>query len=255
MSHLTGKRIIITGASKGIGAATATYMAMEGAKITLAARTEDAIVELAEQINLDGGSAIAVACDVADYAQVQTVIDATVDAFGGVDVLVNNAGLIDPIGRLTDLSADDFGRVIDVNLKGVFNGMKAAIPAMDGDGTIINISSGAAYGVLEGWCHYSASKAGVLQLTRAGDKEYGDMGIRSIGLSPGTVATDMQREIKASGINAVAAMDFDQHIPADYVAKTIGYLIGPGGDAHLGADFSIKTNEGRAAVGLPPVST
>ncbi|MEO0357418.1 MAG: short-chain dehydrogenase, partial [Pseudomonadota bacterium] len=73
-------------------------------------------------------------------------------------------------------------------------------------------------------------------------------------LSPGTVATEMQRDIKASGINPVSQMDFDSHIPADFVARAIGYLVGPGGDAHLGADFSIKTNEGRAAVGLPPLS-
>lgn len=254
MSDLSGKTAIITGASKGIGAATATYFAEQGANVVLAARNSDAIGELADQINLDGGAALAVACDVADYAQVKAVVDAATDRFTGVDILINNAGVMDPIARLTDSDPAAWGAMIDVNLKGVYHGMHAAIPAMQGSGTIINISSGAATGALEGWSHYCSSKAGALSLTKCGHKEYGDQGIRVIGLSPGTVATDMQREIKASGINPVSQMDFDQHIPADYVAKAIAYLCGPGGDAHRGTDFSIKTNEGRAAVGLPPIS-
>ncbi|MEM6307264.1 MAG: SDR family oxidoreductase, partial [Pseudomonadota bacterium] len=189
MPHITDKSIIITGASKGIGAAAAVYLAAQGARVTLAARNTSAVQDVVDRITAKGGQAIGIGCDVSNYDQVQAVVDRAVDAFGGVDVLINNAGIIDPIARLTDSDPAKWGRVIDVNLKGVFYGMRAAIPAMAGDGTIINISSGAAYNALEGWSHYSASKAGVLQLTRAGHKEYGGQGIRVMGLSPGTVAT------------------------------------------------------------------
>ncbi|MEM6466066.1 MAG: SDR family oxidoreductase, partial [Pseudomonadota bacterium] len=93
----------------------------------------------------------------------------------------------------------------------------------------------------------------VLSLTKCVHKEYGDHGIRSVGLSPGTVATDMQVQIKASGLNPVSQLDPDVHIPPDWVAQAIGFLCGPGAAPYLGTDFTLKTEEGRAAIGLPPL--
>ena len=174
--------------------------------------------------------------------------------FGSVDVLVNNAGLIDPIARLTDSDPDDWDMVVDVNLKGVYHGMRAALPVMleQGSGTVINISSGAATGALEGWSHYCATKAAVLSLTKCGDKEYRDNGITVVGLSPGTVATEMQVSIKASRINPVSRLDPSVHIPAEWVARGIAYLCGPGGADYAGTDFSLKAPEAREQAGLPP---
>ncbi|MEC7256304.1 MAG: SDR family oxidoreductase, partial [Pseudomonadota bacterium] len=173
--------------------------------------------------------------------------------FGPVDILINNAGLIDPIARLGDSDPDGWNQVIDVNVKGVYHGLRAVLPGMEkrGAGTIINISSGAATGVLEGWTHYCSSKAAVLSLTRGADLEYRDKGLRIMGLSPGTVATDMQVQIKASGLNPVSQLDPSVHIPADWVARGLAFLCGPGGNDFLGTDFSLKTEEGRARVGLP----
>ncbi|MEM6760670.1 MAG: SDR family oxidoreductase [Pseudomonadota bacterium] len=247
MDHVTGKTVVITGASKGIGAATARVLAARGARVVLAARSADALTALAAET---GG--LAVPCDVADYAQVEALIAAA----GKVDVLVNNAGLIDPIARIEDSDVADWSTVVDVNLKGVYHGLRAVLPQMAarGSGTIINISSGAATGALEGWSHYCATKAAVLSLTRCADKEMRAAGVRVMGLSPGTVATDMQREIKASGINPVSTLDWDTHIPPEWVGEAIAVLIGPEGDAFCGMDFSLKTNEGRALVGLPGVS-
>ena len=130
--------------------------------------------------------------------------------------------------------------------------MRYAIPEMvrAGGGTIINISSGAATSALEGWSHYCATKAAVLSLTRVAHKEYADQGVRVVGLSPGTVATDMQVAIRASGINPVSQLDPDAHIPPEWVAKALMWLCSPEADPHLGTDFSIKTDEGRKAVGL-----
>lgn len=244
MAHVAGKTVVITGASRGIGAATARVLAGMGAKVVLAARNASRLEKLASET---GGRAVA--CDVADYAQVAEMIAQA----GPVDALVNNAGLIDPIARLEDSDPDAWGHVVDVNFKGVYHGIRAALPGMAerGHGTIINISSGAATGALEGWSHYCATKAGVLSLTRMVDKEMREKGVRSIGLSPGTVATDMQREIKASGVNPVSQLDWDRHIPPEWVGQAIAHLMGPVGDAFLGTDFTLKTSQERALVGLP----
>lgn len=251
---LRGKTAIITGASRGIGAAAAHHFAGLGAHVVLVARSSGAIDKLAADIAASGGQAIAVACDVSDWDQVRALVETTTREFGSADVLINNAGVIDPIARIADSDPDQWSQVVDINLKGVYYGIRAVLPAMldQGSGTILNISSGAATGSLEGWSHYCATKAAVLSLTRCTDKEYRDRGIRVIGLSPGTVATDMQVRIKASGINPVSQMDPSAHIPADWVAQGLAFLCGPGGDAFRGTDFSLKTDEGRKLVGLPP---
>ena len=253
MSHVKDKVILITGASRGIGEAAARLLAAEGAKVMLAARSAGAIETIAQEIRDSGGQAAAVVCDVADAAAVQTAVAKTVETFGALHVLLNNAGLIDPIARLTDSDPAAWSTVVDVNLKGVYYGMHAAVPEMvtAGGGTVINISSGAATGALEGWSHYCATKAAVLSLTKCGHKELADHGITVVGLSPGTVATEMQVQIKASGINPVSRLDPGVHIPPDWVAKAIAYLCGPGGQKYAGGDFSLKTDEGRAEVGLP----
>ena len=244
MEHVNGKTVVITGASKGIGAAAARVLAKMDAHVILAARSIDALQALADEI---GGTAIA--CDVSDYSQVAALIDAA----GTVDVLINNAGLIDPISRLADSDPDSWGAIVDVNVKGVYHGLRAVLPGMiaRGTGTIINISSGAATSALEGWSHYCATKAAVLSLTRTADREVRSAGVRIMGLSPGTVATDMQRQIAASGINPVSQLPWDAHIPPDWVGHAIAVLIGPEGDAWCGQDFSLKTEDGRKIAGLP----
>ena len=247
MDHVANKTVVITGASRGIGAATARVLAEMGAKVILAARNADQLSALARET---GGQAVP--CDVADFAQVS----ALVSQVGSVNVLINNAGLIDPIARMEDSDPEAWGRVVDVNFKGVYHGIRAVLPVMaaQGSGTIINISSGAATGALEGWSHYCSTKAAVLSLTRMVDKEMRDKGIRSIGLSPGTVATDMQKEIKASGVNPVSQLDWSRHIPPEWVGQAIAHLMGPVGDQFLGTDFTLKSNEERALVGLPALT-
>lgn len=249
---LSGKTALITGASRGIGAAGARAFAEAGANVVLAARSGGEIDALAGEI---GAHARAVVCDVADYASVARAVRVAVEAFGGLDILVNNAGTIEPIARLEESDPSEWGAVIDVNLKGVYHGMRAAHGPMvaQGGGVIINISSGAATGVLEGWLHYCASKAGVLQLTKGTHLEWADQGIRVVGLSPGTVATDMQVAIRESGVNAVSKLDWAKHIPPEWVARAMVWLCSDAGRDYDGGDFSLKTDEGRAAVGLPGV--
>ncbi|MGK7654081.1 SDR family oxidoreductase [Roseovarius sp. B08] len=243
------KTVMITGASRGIGAATARHFAALGANVVLAARSTAAIEEIASEI---GDRALAVSCDVSRYDDVSAAVAAATDRFGGLDVLIGNAGVIEPIAHLSDVDPDAWDKVIDINLKGVFHGMRAALPVMKqaGSGTIITISSGAATSALEGWSHYCASKAAALMLTRAADKENRDHGIRVLGLSPGTVATDMQHQIKASGMNPVAQLDWSDHIPPDWPARALAWMCTPEADGWLGQDISLRNEDIRLAVGL-----
>jgi len=246
---MTNKVVLITGASRGIGAAAAREFAAQGGKVALLARSSDAINALADEL---GDVAIAVPCDVADYAAVVDAIAQTEAAFGPLDVFIGNAGLLDPISHLADADPDTWGTTIDVNLKGVFNGMRAAMPRMieRGTGTIITISSGAAHGPVEAWSAYCASKAGAFMLTRCADAEARDKGLRILGLSPGTVATDMQRNIKASGINPVSQLEWSDHIPPEWPAKTLVWMCGADADRYLGQDVSLRDDSIRARVGL-----
>ena len=246
MSDRKEKTVIITGASRGIGAAAACHLAGMGATVFLAARSRQAIDALAEDIARNGGKAHAVPCDVSVAEDVRNLIATAISKTGRLDILINNAGIIDPIARLVDSDPGDWGKVVDINVKGVYHGLRFAIPEMvaRNGGTIINISSGAATSALEGWSHYCATKAAVLSLTRVADKEYRDQGVRVIGLSPGTVATQMQEQIRASGINPVSRLSPEDHIPPEWVARAIAWLVSPQADPHLGADFSLKTNEG-----------
>lgn len=249
MDHLlNGKVAVITGASRGIGAATAREFASLGAKVVLLARNGDAIADLAGEI---GKNALAVPCDVTRYWEVEGAYNAAVQTFGGLDVVINNAGAIDPIARLDEAEPDAWGQVIDINVKGVFNCIRAALPVMSATGgTIIGVSSGAATSALDGWSHYCASKAAALMLTRCLHKEFGDHGIRALGLSPGTVATDMQRSIKSSGINPVSQLDWSDHIPPEWPAKALAWMCTAAADPHLGGDISLRDQTIRDAIGL-----
>ena len=245
MVDLSGQTVLITGASRGIGAETATLFAAAGARVGLLARSAAPLRDLASDI---GDAAVPLPCDVADYAAVA----GAVDQLGGADILINNAGVIEPISHLSSSDPEDWGQVIDINLKGVYNGMRAALPGMlaAGRGTILTVSSGAAHGPVEAWSHYCASKAACAMLTRCVDKENGPQGIRAMGLSPGTVATQMQREIKASGVNPVSQLDWDVHIRPDWPARALLWMCGPDADPHIGTEISLRDDAIRRAIGL-----
>ncbi len=252
MNELQGKAAIVTGASRGIGAAAAEELARQGVAVVLAARSRDEIDQVAEKIRAAGGKAGAVACDVARYDDVAAAVAHCKDSYGSVDILVNNAGVIEPIAHLAESDPQGWGQAIDINVKGVYHGLRAVLPIMaaQGAGVIVNVSSGAATSALEGWSHYCASKAAVLMLTKCVHKEYADKGIRVVGMSPGTVATGMQVAIKASGINPVSQLDPSVHIAPEWPARAIAWLCTDDAREFDGGDFSLKTAEGRRRVGL-----
>jgi NADP-dependent 3-hydroxy acid dehydrogenase YdfG len=246
---MTAKTVMITGASRGIGAQAARVFANAGANVVLLARSQDEIAELAGEI---GQKAIAIPCNVARYTEMAGAVGIALQEFGGLDVLINNAGVVDPISHLEMSDPDAWGQLIDINVKGVFNGMHAALPALKarGGGSVLTISSGAAHNAIEGWSAYCASKAAVNMMNRSLHLEEAANGIRAIGLSPGTVATEMQRKIKASGINAVSQLDWDVHIPADWPARCLLWMCSAAADEYCGKEISLREDSIRRAVGL-----
>ncbi len=252
MHELEGKAAIITGASRGIGAATAAELAAVGAQVVLAARSESTIRHNARVIRDNGGQAEAVACDVSNYKDMQGLISHCESTFGRLDILINNAGVIEPIGHLTTSDADAWGHATDINFKGVYHGMRAALPLMQTQqsGVIVNVGSGAAYSALEGWSHYCAAKAAAAMLTKCAHKEVAASGVRVFGLTPGTVATEMQILIKASGINPVSQMDPSDHIPPEWPARAIAWLCTDKAKTYAGAEVSLKDPAVRELVGL-----
>jgi NAD(P)-dependent dehydrogenase (short-subunit alcohol dehydrogenase family) len=252
MGELDGKVALVTGASRGIGEAAARQFAAEGVAVVLAARSADDIGRIAGEIGAAGGRAVAVTCDVSRHEDVKSAVDRAVAEFGGLDILVNNAAVIEPIGRLADTDPAAWAHAIDVNVGGVYHGMHAAIPAMQarGGGVVVNISSGAANMALEGWSQYCAAKSAVQALTRVAQHEYGAEGIRVVGLSPGTVATEMQVTIKASGINPVSKLDPSAHIPAEWAGQAIVWLCTAAAADCAGEDFRLREEANMRRVGL-----
>ncbi len=250
--ELNGKTAIVTGASRGIGEAIAFELAQHGVGVLLVARSTDKIEQIAHAIRDAGGRAEAFTGDVSDYGDVERAVAHCCTLFGRLDILVNNAGLIEPIARIADSDPVSWGKIADINYKGVYHGLRAALPVMlpNQSGTIVNISSGAATGALEGWSHYCSSKAAVLSLTACADREYAQHGIRVVGLSPGTVATDMQVAIKSSGINPVSQLDPAVHISANDAARAVAWLCTKAAADYAGGDFSLKSVEARTLVGL-----
>lgn len=248
-TNLTNKIAVITGASRGIGEHTARLFARAGATVVLLARSEASITEILADI---GGDGLALGCDVSDAKQVDDAIASVHAKYGRIDVLVNNAGMIEPISALSDSDPGDWAQAISTNLVGVYNGMRAVVPKMValGGGTVLTVSSGAAHGPVEGWSAYCASKAGAAMLTRSLDLEERANGIRAMGMSPGTVATQMQREIKASGINRISELDWSDHIPPEWPAEALLWMCGEDADEFLGQEIKLREDDIKRRIGL-----
>jgi 3-oxoacyl-[acyl-carrier protein] reductase len=252
MADLTGKVAMVTGASRGIGAAAAQALARAGASVVLVARNAKQLETNARLITAGGGKAFAFGCDVSDYAACQRMVHETASHFGPPDMLVNNAGVIEPIGMVAAADPQEWARSIEINLIGAYYAIRAVLPVMleRGRGDIINVSSGAALRPQEGWSAYCAGKAGLSMLTRSIDLEHRAAGIRVFGFQPGTTDTDMQVTIRASGINPVSRIPREQLTPVAHPARGIVYLCTKEADDLAGQEVSLRDEDFRRRIGL-----
>ncbi len=253
---LDGRVVIITGASRGIGRATALELARRGATVVATVRTTEAAEELGEELARVNDLGWAPICDVRSYSQVRAVVEGSLERFGRLDILVNNAGIIEPIGFLDAVDPEAWATAITVNLVGAFHGCRAALPVMvhRGGGVIINISSGAASTPREGWSAYCAAKAGMAMLTRSIRLEFGERGIRAYGLRPGVVDTDMQATIRASGINAISRLRREDLADPRIPARAVAYLCHPTATDLAGQEIDIRDPAFRSRAGLDEAS-
>ena len=235
MGHnIEGKIVVITGASSGLGEATARMLSAQGATVVLGARRVDRIVALAAELVKAGGRALALQTDVTRSADVQHLVDAAVAQYGRIDVIINNAGLM-PSSPLDRLKIDDWDRMIDVNIKGVLYGIAAALPHMQRQkgGHIVNVSSVAGHKVRAGTAVYSATKHAVRVLTEGLRQEVKPWDIRTTLVSPGAVATELPDSITESDVQAGVKAFYEIAIPADSFARAVVYALSQPDDVDI----------------------
>ena len=226
-SNIADKVVVITGASSGIGASTATLLARHGAQVVLAARRKDRLDAAVQEISAAGGQAISVAVDVTKRAEVEALIRAAVDSFGRVDVLVNNAGIM-PIAPIAALKVEEWDQQIDVNIKGVLYGVAAVLPHMQQQqsGHIINLASVTGIKVFApGGTVYSATKSAVRALTEGLRMELHAHNIRCTIVSPGAVATELPESSSEEATRKHLREFYTMAMSANAIASAIAYAI------------------------------
>ena len=244
MSEIQNKVVIITGASSGLGEATARRLAASGAKLMLAARHEDRLKELVAKIEQSGGTATYQVTDVTDFTQVETLAKKTLSTYGCIDVLINNAGLM-PLSPLDEVKVEEWDQMIDVNIKGVLYGIAAVLPTMrqQKSGHIINLSSVAGHQVFAGSAVYCATKYAVRAISE-GLRLESNGEIRSTNISPGAVATELLDTISDKDTAARMNAFYTIAIDADAIARAIVYAIEQPGDVDVNEMIIRPTRQG-----------
>jgi NADP-dependent 3-hydroxy acid dehydrogenase YdfG len=226
-ANIRGKVVIITGASSGLGEATARLLASQGAVVALAARRTERLESLVADITAAGGKAKAYTVDVVDKSQVETLVANVAAGFGKLDVMINNAGLM-AIAPMSRGRTDEWDRMIDINIKGLLYGVAAALPVFERQrsGHFINIASAAGIKVFSpGGTVYSGTKFAVRAISEGLRQEVGGH-IRTTILSPGAIASELKFGSSDAESRANVVAFYEQEIPADSVAQAISYAIG-----------------------------
>ena len=225
--NIEGKVVVITGASSGLGEATARLLSAQGASVVLGARRIDRLRVLADELSRRGGKALAVPTDVIQYDQVKRLVDAAVQTYGRIDVMINNAGLM-PQALLERLKIDEWNRMIDVNIKGVLYGIAAALPHMKQQkaGHFINVSSVAGHRVGPGFAVYAATKYAVRALSEGLRQEVKSYNIRTTVISPGAVATELPNTVTdPQAAERIRKFYAEVAIPAESFARAVAFAM------------------------------
>jgi NADP-dependent 3-hydroxy acid dehydrogenase YdfG len=227
-NNIKGKVVVITGASSGLGEAAARHLSTLGATVVLGARRADRIENLAKEIKNNGGQALAIAIDVTQRGQVKGLVDAAVEQIGRVDVILNNAGVM-PLSPIDRLNVDEWDKMVDVNIKGVLNGIAAVLPYMkeQKSGQVINTSSVAGHKIFSGSAVYSATKFAVRALTEGLRMEVKPYNIRTTIVCPGAVKTELLEHITEADVQQ-ANKDYvgAVGISPDSFARVVAFAIG-----------------------------
>jgi len=225
-NNIAGKIVVITGASSGLGEATARHLSEQGAVVVLGARRIDRINALAKELAGSEGKAIAVQTDVTQCEQVKNLVDTAVEKYGRIDVMINNAGLM-PHSPLDRLKIDDWDRMIDVNIKGVLYGIAAALPYMQKQksGHIINVSSVAGHKVRPSSAVYAATKHAVLALSEGLRQEVKPYNIRTTVISPGAIDTELPNSVTEPDIADSVRKIYEIAVPANSFARAVAFAI------------------------------
>jgi len=218
--------VIVFGGSKGIGAATAGMLAQEGYAVMVAARNGADCETFARELRDEGLKAHGMACDIAISSQVEAVMAKTRSHFGRLDVVINSAGIMDPIAQIESCDAEEWARCIDINLVGSFHIFRSILPSFkaQGSGVIVNLSSGASSTAIEGWSAYCSAKAGLAMLARCASAEVMDQNIRIYNFQPGMVNTELTRKALTHKVNRIAELDPAEFDPPESAAAAIAWL-------------------------------
>jgi NAD(P)-dependent dehydrogenase (short-subunit alcohol dehydrogenase family) len=240
-----GQVALVTGASSGMGLATARAFAEQGASVALADINEDALRAATDDLTAAGHQVLGVVCDVADEDQVAALVERTVASFGRLDMAFNNAGIMTPPSDAADEPADNFDRLNAINLRGVWACMKHELRQMreQGSGAIVNCSSLGGLVGLPGRASYHASKHGVLGLTKSAALEYAPRCVRINAVCPGTIDTPMVADMLANGeldmADAVRNQPIGRLGTADEIAAAVLWLCSPGASFVIGVALPV----------------